>query len=592
MSPATEAMRLRLMLAGIGAVAGFCFWALSDYLPDLVSDQRLLFLIAAIASVLFGNLLLLVGQLGLKRALTYAIPQALVVGLLGYWASFRFVDLDGFLSSAHPFPAALALAALPLPFFLAAETGTGGWREYEVLFDEAWSLFVRSFTGWAFVGLFWLVVFLSDALLKLVGFEWLEELFDNVWISLPLTGVVLGLALAVLNELVGIVATLRRLALQLLRLLLPLVAAVMSLFIVLVPFRGLDRVFGELSAAGTMLAMALGAVTLITSAIEARESEAAASRVMVISARALSVLLPIIAAIAVYAVWLRVAQYGWTPSRLAASAVALMVLGYALAYAVSVLAGSGWRGHIRSANTWMALGLIALSLAWLSPLLNAERISANSHVRYFEAGRIGVDDLDIWALADDWGVAGGVALLRLRALSEEAGQDALKRRIAAYDAGESRWAVTQDPEALGNLARLERLAEVLPVRPEGRPVPDGALQTVSVIVLKEILAACEAPIADGRPGCAMVLGTFDPDGTHDAVLIFWRDGSGTSALSIERDTTTTLWDLRMSVEMLDGNLYTMSPDIVLAQILDGGFAFVPARRNALQIGDMQILPRR
>lgn len=178
---------------------------------------------------------------------------------------------------------------------------------------------------------FWMVIFLSDQLLSLVGFEYLGNIIENMWISMPLTGIILGLALAILNELKVVVSVLRRLALQLLRLLLPLVAVVVALIIVLVPFQGLEKVFGTLSAAATMLVMAAGAVTLITSSVDARDKDAAHSRLMVLSAKGLSVLLPLIAGIAVYAIWLRVEQYGWTPARISGALVSVVVLAYSLA---------------------------------------------------------------------------------------------------------------------------------------------------------------------------------------------------------------------------------------------------------------------
>jgi hypothetical protein len=590
MTETQEAMRQRLLLAGLGAVAGFVAWVLFDLLPDRIDAPRTLLTMAVAAAITFGGMLVMTGRITPYRAALFALPHGIAGAALMLWASFRFDTLEGFLSSGHPLAALFLLAALPIPFFLAAETSAHGWRDYEALFDGAWSLAVRVATAWAFTGLFWMVIFLSDQLLKLVGFRWLGELYDHVWIALPLTGLVLGLALAVLVELRRVVSTLRRLALQLLRLLLPLVAAVVALFIVLVPFQGLDRVFGELSAAATMLVMAGGAITLISSAVDGRDRDAAHSTLMVAAARVLSILLPLIALIAAYAIWVRVAAYGWTPARLGGAVVSGAVLAYALAYAAAVLGRTQWRAHVRRANTWMALALIAVSGLWLTPVLNAERISANSHLRLFMAGRIGTDDLDPWRMRDDWGRAGEAALNRLRRDAEapdRAGVDAL---LARFDAGESWWQIHRDRTGAEEAVHVADLEALLPVRPEGAILPDGALAALPRGMAETIAKGCAAVQADGRPGCAAVIGSFDRNRDREAVILVYNVGPGAEAVTLERHQADEFWAYSARIDQI-GDPLELMPDAI-ARILDGDFAFMPARRDALQIGETQILPFR
>ncbi len=594
MTQSENPMRLRLTLAVIGAIAGFFFWMLFEHLPDVISDQRLLMLLAAFIGSLFGGLLLMVGRLGLRAAARYAVGIALVSSLLLYWASFRFLDVSTFFDSIHPVFALIVLAHLPLPFAMAQETAPGGWLDYEGLFDHAWSILVRTITAWGFTGLFWLVIFLSDQLLELVGFEYLGEFVDHYWVSMPLTGIVVGLAMAVLNELKTVVSTLRRLALQLLRLLLPLVAVVVALFIVLVPFRGLEQVFGSLSAAGTMLAMAAGAVTLITSAVDARDGDAAHSRVMVMSAKALSVLLPIIAGISVYAIWVRVGQYGWTPARIAAGLTSLVVLAYALTYASSVLVGFAWRQRIRLANTWMAVSVIALSVLWLSPVLNVERISANNHLARFDDGRISVAELDVWRLGDDWGIAGQAALARIRQIKDHPSQVALSDKLARFDQGESRWSFEHDRGGSENTKDVARLKTILPVGPAGQLIPDGALEEIPRVTVGRILASCENQLVDGRPGCAAVIGSFSRAKEEHSVVLFWRSSSAakTEIIVLDQVNVTGKFRYKRSVFSIGGDAEAQPAEELIAAVQNGDFRFAPARMDAVEINNIQILPRR
>ncbi len=585
-------MVLRLSLAVIGALAGLSFWLLFDYLPEFVDSVRGLIVAAAFAASLFSGLLLMVGQIRLLPALRYGGAIASVSAVLLWWSSLRFSDVVAFSDSAQPFVAVFVLAQLPLPFVLAQETARTGWRDDESLFDHAWSIFVRAITSWAFVGLFWLVIFLSDQLLSLVNFDYLGLVFEKSWIAMPLSGLVLGLSIAVLNELQNVVATLRRLALHLLRLLLPLVAIVVGLFIILVPFQGLDDVFGSLSAAGTMLVMAAGAVTLITAAVDGRDADAAQSRIMVGSARILSLLLPVIAGIAVFAIWQRVAQYGWTPARLAAAAISGIGFAYAVCYGLSVLRRQGWRGRVRRANRWLAIALIGLAILWLTPVLNVERISAKSQVARFLDGRVKVADLDVWSLGRDWGLAGKAGLAQIRALDNYPKQDLLNKRLARYDAGESRWGFNRD---LGDRSASEvrlQLAKILPVRPQGAVLPKAALANILDYTLMPILKSCENTLPDGRPGCVLVMGSFSRSGGQEDGVLFWRDRDPerTEIATLERGADEAEISLRMSANSLGGDIYRQPAEALIARILDGEFAFKPARLDALEIGGIQILP--
>ncbi len=584
-------MRNRLQLAAIGGLGGSAFWLLLDYLPNRLDDPRVLLLLASFAAAFFIPLLLLNGRLPIRAALAFSLAVAVAASAVFFWASFRHVRVEGFLETGHPIFALTLLIWLPLPFILAHRTAPAGWRDYEGLFDHAWSNFVRMVTAFSFTGLFWIVVLLSDQLLQLVGFGLLGDLIEKLWFAMPLTGIVLGLALAVLDEMKVIVSTLRSLALQLLRLLLPPVAVVVGLFIVLVPFRGLEQVFGSLSAAGTMLAIAMGAVTLISASVDGRDADAAGSRLMVLCGKALSLLLPVITGIAIYAIWARVAQYGWTPARLAATLLALVAFGYALAYAGSVLMGAGWCARIRTANRSMAIVAMGLALVWLTPVLNAERLSANSHIARFNAGRLGVTDLDLWSLKEDWGQAGTAALQRLRKLAEQPGETELAMRFTQFDQAENRWADragSSDPVSEDALAQL--IAK-LPVRPISAEVPPDLYAEIPWGMRAPILAACRT---NGTGGCVLVVGKFDPSRARTDGVLFWVDPKQERAriATISASHHTPGYRFRIDPVALGGDFEAESGKQLISAILNGEFAFAPARLNALEINGVQILPPR
>jgi hypothetical protein len=481
---------------------------------------------------------------------------------------------------------------LALPFLVAREAGPGRWRDYAELFRQAWSIVVRMLTALLFVGLFWLVYWLSHSLLSLVDFDLLSDLSREIWFVFALSGLVLGLALSVLNELSAFISP--GLVLQLLRLLLPVVTAVVALFILLVPFQGLEEVFGGLSAAATLLAMAVGGITLISSALDQDDTAAAEGRAMRGSAQALALLLPVLGAIAAYAIWLRVAQYGWTPPRLVAALSAGFVMAYALLYAGAVLLRRDWMGRIRRGNVAMALALATAGALWLTPLLNAERISAASQVARFEAGRTAAAELDLWTIGREWGRPGEAALARLAAMTDHPEAAVLAARIDRLETAPSRYEFGQrDAGGEGRGELVARISAALPLRPEGATLPEGVFDNVGTAFLEALDDACGRPMTDGRPGCAAIVAELHPGAAGVEVLVFLT-GPGHGGLDIATMRNVLHregYEEFGTPAVLGQDVFQRDTEEVIAAVLDGAFRIAPASLGAVVIGDAELVPR-
>lgn len=581
-----QAFLTRSTLALIGTLAGLSFWWLVQH-RNLMDVQPQGFLFGAVfATVFFGASLALIGPLSLLRATASALALALVVALLLTWASLRFAAVPDFLSGPERMAAALLLATLPLPYLIA---GAGnGWLDYPTLFAQSWSIVVRVAGAWVFVAVIWLLIYLSDALLALAGVSALSDLIARPGVSWGLTGAALGLALAVVNELTDYVSP--YLALRLLRLLVPVVLAVSVLFLIALPVHGLSTLYGRFSSTQTLLAMAVGAALLVSTALGESDSEVVRAPLMVRATQGLALVLPPLAALGAAGVWLRVAQYGWTPPRIASALVAAATLGYGVIYAVAVLGGPGWTARIRRGNGTMALVVLTGTALTFTPLLDAQRISATSQLVRYTSGRLGVGDLDIAAMRDDWGRAGSAALAQLAALAAQPGQEALQARLTA--------AASTRPESRDeSVAALRRaLRDRLPLRPVlpvGAPTPllDAMLQRANPSDLRIWLDACGRNLPDGRPGCVLVSGNFLPDrGGPQAILLYRAPTGALRADAVMIDPL--LGYLRLDTADL-GPPASPPEDaaILLAAVLDGAAPMAPARINALTLGAHQILIR-
>ena len=375
-------MRQRWIMGAIGGLAGLGFYGLGYLANHDLLTPRPLFALAVLTVTFFTTLIAATGPIPLRQSAPAAAGLAGTATLLLSLAALRYDDPVQFAGTAFALLSGFIIAALPLPFLIArAQTG---WRDYPALFAAAWGIVVRGAVAWAFVGLVWGVIAACAALFRVVGLDWIDRLIDIPVAPFVITGAVLGIAAAVVVEMDEIVTP--SLVLRLLRLLVPVVLAVIGVFTLALPFRGMSGLFGELSTAAILLCMAGGAATLVSAAVDQTDGEAAAAGWMQAATRALAVLIAVPVLLAVWSVAQRVAQYGWTPDRLFAATAALAGLGYGGLYVTAVARGQGWMGRIRRANIWMALALIGVAALWLT-VLNPEAIAARSQLARFQAGK-------------------------------------------------------------------------------------------------------------------------------------------------------------------------------------------------------------
>lgn len=556
----------RYGMAAVGAIAGFAVWLLLEVLPDAVDNEWLLLWLGSSVFAFFSLLLGLVGPLKPKDALGVAGVLGLSASALWYWASQRYAEFD------DVFEAGFEPAAYPVLLFIGAPFGAALMRgrlwDYAYLFDTAWGIVVRYLAAWVFVGLFWAAVFLSNALLEIVGISIIWDVVEEEVVAFTLSGLVLGLALAVANELRAYVSP--YLLLRLLRLLMPPLVLVVVVFILALPFRGLSGLFGEFSAAGTLMAVALAGASLIAAAVDSSEEEAAKSRLMQLATLAFAAMLPILGVLAVWAIAIRVGDYGWTPTRLSAFVAALFVLAYGVLYGHALLR-KDWRARIRRANIYHALAVLAVAALWLTPILDASRISANTQVSRFINGKSTLEELPAWEIVNGWGKAGHRAAERLRALDEEdyPGLTAVMKRAET----ESKWAFQREnsgPSKAERIAKILTTATVYPVEFAGL---DQALEGLQTYHIERIEARCVGE------DCVFVVGDLGAQPGMQ-VVFFAKD------------------DARAEVELLSGEQESLTDMRFLAnidvsmfqEVKAGNFQIAPSSMKSIWVGDKEIAP--
>lgn len=573
---------LRGAMVGIGAAGGLCVYALGEVWRAEVLPERSMVPLAVLGLAFFVGWLAMTGPLRPPRAAQGAGLIALACAGLVSLVGLRFDAMTDLAREPWHVLALLLVGVMPQPFWIAV--CRHNWGHYPTLFLESWSVVVRVSAALLFTLLVWVVAYLSDALLGLVGVEAIGRFLAADGVPFVLSGAVLGLALAVMEEWSDVMSP--DLLLRLLRLLVPVLLVVIAVFLLALGLRGFDRLFGAFSVAGTLIAVSATAILLVSVAVDSEDAEGVVAPPMVLATQALAALVALPALLGAWALGLRVAEAGWTPARLAGMAAAAVAVGYGVAY-LRALAGGGvrWRTRVRAGNRAMALVILALGVVWLTPLFNAEAISARDQVARFEAGQVSADRLDLQAL-QDWGKPGKQAMERLATLALDSAQAPLAARLTDLATG-----ATGRPDPATARAELARMMPVSPV--DAAEVRATLLAALEPWEIEDWHAACALRLPDGRPACVLVIADFWPDAAgREAVALFLMPQGGLRHEALVPDPSGTGWQRRGSLVSTGTGPAGDAATDVLTALQDGAPMLAPVPQFQLQIGAaaLTILP--
>ncbi|MDO6728749.1 DUF4153 domain-containing protein [Marinovum sp. 2_MG-2023] len=581
----------RLTLALVGACAGLAAWFFGELAETMFHRPRLfLFTVTAVMGG-FGLFLGIVGPLRWASAALGAAVMAVLIAGLMTWDTTGFDTLEPFFDSGLPFSAMALLLFVGTPFVSAALQRTGGWRDYALLFDTAWAILVRYLAAWLFTAVVWGIVYLSDALFEIVGVTVIDDLLELDPVPFALTGMFLGLAMAIMHELRDYVSPF--LVLRLFRVILPVLTLVVAVFLIALPLRGMDQLFGSLSVAATLMAVAIAAITLVTSALDRSPEDMVRAPLMRGAARIMCLLLPLLCAAAAWAVWLRVDAYGWTPARVAAAFSAGLLLVYALAYAGSVLLPD-WAGRIRQTNLFMALAVLALSALWLTPILNDTAISTQSQVSRFKAGKVTVDDVALWEMKNDWGRAGAAGLAELQALADAGAHPAasdLSLALQRLTETDSRFVFERDRNRRKITENdMTELLDQIVVFPEGQSITAEELRSLQPHIHQQLTESC--PLADAEgPGCVMILDDLNPHKPGQEGVLLQRTAAdeGVKVQTLYRRNGGLETGGGLFVDVSGAALSAQSAALIAA-MNSGEIRIEPSQTQMITFGGISVIP--
>lgn len=418
-------------------------------------------------------------------------------------------------------------------FFIAQAMVQAGAQEgrriasYNGYFETAWKLAIQLLFSAFFVTVLFFVLTLGGELFMLVRLRFLRDLLGKSWFIVPVLCTAFSCAMHVTDVRPAIVRGIRTLLLVLMSWLLPVVVVLATGFLCTLPFTGLQALWETRHATSVLLSTVAVLLVLVNAAFQ--NGDARVALPLRVSARTAAILMLPVTMVGVYALGLRVEQYGWTSDRVIAAACLLVASCYAIGYLWAAYQYDTWLSPLRGVNVAVAFLILAVLLALFTPIADPARIGVNSQLARLEAGKTSAEQFDYRYLRFEGGRYGRAALEDMARHAEGANAAVLRREAAAVLAlsDKERWQGrlrATSPAALANNLTVWPAGAQLPasfLAQKWDTIPDG--QKPNCLTRQE--GKCDAFIidinGDGKPEVLLVA---QPIG--HAGIVVGEDGSG------------------------------------------------------------------
>lgn len=426
----------------------------------------------------------------------------------------------------------LLMAMLALPWIQYSLHVSREQARYPHFYRQLWLNALTLLIVFVANGLFWLVLLLWSEMFKLVGIPFFSTLFfDTDWFGYVAFGLITALAVVLARTQSRLVTAVQKLLTFIATGLLPLVALLALMFILTLPFTGLEAISQRVSAAGLMSTLTLLLLLLIAIVREPQKEALPYPGALRYLIKCSLIVAPIYMLIAGWSLWVRIQQYGWTPERVYGVLVVVVLLVWSFGYLASILRRGRnpleLQGPVILGVSLLALGLLVLLS---SPVIDAWRISVNSHMGLYHSGKIKPDQVSLYMLEHS-GKPGRAAL---EALQKDVAfnQDSKRRRdLSSLLQGR------RDP--VKELTATQLVSKV--VMAPGSQKPDDAFWAFVKTQGYRITSCAE------QNACVLVSQDLNADGHPEQVLYAFGDGE-----SLVFGMQKNKWDLLAVATLPEG----------------------------------------
>lgn len=423
----------------IGLVQGLLLW-----LATSMGDPGAWY--GLITAVLVGGVnLLLLGENIRHRGTAWLVVGLTVVmtaiSAWVFWDGDEYWRPGSWLAGSWSF-FAVVITYICTVFILSWPTREGRYPRYEDLFRHAWDTVFIVLLGLLLNAVFWALLWLWGGLFKMLGIVALNKLFSTEGFICIGSAMVFALGVHMGREKEQVIGLLRGIVLTLCRFLLPLSALIVIVFTFALPFTGLEPIWDTGYSTPIMLWLVAVNLFLLNGVFQDGTQGSGYPTWLVRVVDLCLLCLPVLVVLAGYSTWLRIEQYGLTPSRILAMVLVLVIVIHSVAALLAVFVSrSIWLGSLRVCNPVIALLCVVLLLAMHTPWFSPLKMSANNQVQRLLSGRTAVDNFDADTLRNRLGSEGKQAYDALLEQVEqglvlaEPGRQVLLKRLKEVSAG-------------------------------------------------------------------------------------------------------------------------------------------------------------
>lgn len=432
---ALEAQVSRKVMAArlaVGLVQGLLLYWLYAASRDVAWPATAPYLMVPLLTVLLIVPVLLVSSLGHlapRQAAAWLLAALAVLLVLALHDVWRGTNSYSFLSNWNDkpigSPSMLLVVFSCVFFFIAHALVMAGAQDgkriasYNTYFEVAWKLAIQLLFSAFFVGAVFLVLYMGASLFMLVKLNFLHKLLEQSWFNVPVSCTAFSCAMHVTDVRPSIVRGIRTLLLVLMSWILPVAVVLVTGFLCTLPFTGLTALWETRHATSVLLFTAAVLLVLVNAAFQ--NGQAVVALPLRVSARMAAILILPIIMVGIYALGLRVVQYGWTSDRVIAAASLLVASSYAIGYLWAAYQYDTWLRPLAVVNIFTSSLVLTVLLALFTPIADPARIGVNSQMARLAKGKIVAAKFDFRYLRFEGGRYGQAALEELK---RSAGPDA------------------------------------------------------------------------------------------------------------------------------------------------------------------------
>lgn len=401
--------------------------AVAVQIAEQIRSETALFYILGLALVC-GSFLLLWQKQNYQRLFIFIPSLAILLFSLIAWQDYR----DTASTSSYFLFILIALIQITVitTTFMQVLRKHKPYYQYADLFENAWNNHFYVFFSALLTGGFLIILLLGTLLFDSINIEIGDFIWDKHVIPV-IIGALLGLGIGISREHASLIFRIRSVFFALFRILAYLTTVIVLLFAVSLPF-SINQLFSNDSTSAILLSLVIISILLLNSQVYYYNKESKNTHHSdkdnsdsdlndIANFKHLSwvnhlfvaqiVLLPVLALISVFAIYLRIEQYGLMPKRIIALTLAITLVIYGLSYVYQLIKyKTNWTKAFKVANPFLAFLWVIVLVLLLSPIVDPIRLSVDDQVHRLKNNIVSAKDFDFDALNYNLGKLGDEAL--------------------------------------------------------------------------------------------------------------------------------------------------------------------------------------